>query len=84
MSIPGGGNWEFSTGAALMGHLERAHVGAREKMCHREGAFSFINSILTILSLGFESRSSPLTAAFRVCHPLGCAVSVPISAGVLL
>lgn len=45
ISIPGGGNWKFSTGAALMGQLERAHVGARgelsswKKRFHREGAF---------------------------------------------
>lgn len=59
MSVPGGGNWKFSTGAALMGHLERAHVGARGELSSwNRGAkgkerFSFINYILTILPLDF-------------------------------
>lgn len=64
MSVPGGGNWKFSTGAALMGQLKRAHVGARGELSSwKRGAtgnerFSFINYILTVLSLDFESRLS--------------------------
>lgn len=34
-SVPGGGNWKFCAGAALGGHLERAHVGARGELGSR-------------------------------------------------